>query len=711
MICLARIMLRIGSWATSHVHAIRHCRVTYVWVGGILSMVSVFRNASITYKLFSYGALMILLIAGFGVFAVLQLNEVSDDTASVYADFYLPSVDIRQAMVAAEAINLRVEEAKNADNPEEQAADLVTLSNLESEMLTSITGYLEAKDLDSSVLNQKMVAYDAARTEILRLIAIGETEAADTVHDGAFGDAVLELATYFAELANEDLKFAESLREEVAADAVRVRNVTTIIIVVAIAVGALAAWLLSRVIVTGVKQVAAASERLAKEVLPELQRVVVAVANGDLTNRYERKSVVVNSGSTDEVGRMADRFNAMGGQISEVGEGVNSMIAQLRELIGYVRQSADELTSSSEQLNSAAEQAGEATQEIAKTSQIVARGAQEQTVSVQDSVNLVSDLGNSIRRITDGAGKQAESVQQARTIVDRVSSAADGAASNAKSATDGSRDATAAAENGLLVVEGTVNGMQRIREAVSLVAERVSGLGDQSAEIGKIVPVIDDIAAQTNLLALNAAIEAARAGEQGRGFAVVADEVRQLAERVSQATSEIASLITSVQDGVSESIAATQEGSQQVEQGSAMADKAGQALEKIISSVSLVSEQISKISDATGDVTSAAQDMVDTISGVASISEENASIAEEMASVSKRVRDSMDTVTSSTERSAASSEDASASAEEMSAQVEEVVASASELSSMANELRKAVAAFKLDTQDSVESPQDLEQAA
>jgi methyl-accepting chemotaxis protein len=117
--------------------------------------------------------------------------------------------------------------------------------------------------------------------------------------------------------------------------------------------------------------------------------------------------------------------------------------------------------------------------------------------------------------------------------------------------------------------------MNRISDAVDSVSKQVTGLGEQSAEIGKIVAVIDDIAAQTNLLALNTAIEAARAGEQGRGFAVVTDEVRQLAERVTQATTEIAGLIEGVQTSVDQSVKATAAGSE-------LANQTGTALEQII---------------------------------------------------------------------------------------------------------------------------------
>jgi methyl-accepting chemotaxis protein len=224
--------------------------------------------------------------------------------------------------------------------------------------------------------------------------------------------------------------------------------------------------------------------------------------------------------------------------------------------------------------------------------------------------------------------------------------------------------------------------MGKIRSAVDAAAKQITDLGSQSEEIGKIVVVIDDIAAQTNLLALNAAIEAARAGEQGRGFAVVADEVRGLAERVTDATKEIAGLVDNIQKGVAESIKAFEGGSTEVEVGVKLAEEAGEALGRIMNSVESVAGQI--------------EEMVKTISTVSAVGEQNTAATQQMAANSSEVSKSVESIATVSRQNGSTTMEMSAGAQQMTAQVQQVVASSQSLGDMANELQTAVGVFKLD---------------
>jgi methyl-accepting chemotaxis protein len=368
-----------------------------------------------------------------------------------------------------------------------------------------------------------------------------------------------------------------------------------------------------------------------------------------------------------------------------LGNAFVEMIGNLRKVIGQVADAANALTGSSGELSSAAEQAGSATQDIASNSQRLASGAEEQAKSVEATRSGVQQLQSAIVQVAQGSQAQAALVEQASTIVSQVSGATPDVARNAVDA------ATAGRES----VQKTMEGMERIRGAVSSASERIEELSEYSAEIGKIVSVIDDIAAQTNLLALNAAIEAARAGEQGRGFAVVADEVRKLAERVTGATKEIASLIDTVQKGVTDSVKATEEGTSEVEAGTQLAGEASDALNQILESVDTVKGQVERISAAAEEVSASSDEMVKIIESISSSAEQNSAAAEQMSASSTEVGQSIESVSSVTDQNRAVSEQTSASAEELSAQVEEVVAASQSLAGMADDLQNVVCTFKL----------------
>jgi methyl-accepting chemotaxis protein len=204
-------------------------------------------------------------------------------------------------------------------------------------------------------------------------------------------------------------------------------------------------------------------------------------------------------------------------------------------------------------------------------------------------------------------------------------------AQNCQLASEGAQSASLAAQRGAEVVDKTVAVMSQIAEKVQESARTVESLGTRSNQIGAIVGTIEDIADQTNLLALNAAIEAARAGEQGRGFAVVADEVRALAERTTKATREIGEMIKAIQQETAGAVAAMEQGVQQVEAGTIEAAHSGEALRDILEQINSVAMQVSQIATAAEQQTATTAEISNNIHQITSIIQSTASEAHESA--------------------------------------------------------------------------------
>jgi len=302
----------------------------------------------------------------------------------------------------------------------------------------------------------------------------------------------------------------------------------------------------------------------------DLLSIVSGAAEGDLTVKAEV--------TADALGSVADAFNLMI-------NGLQALVSQASDVASEIQHS---------------------TSDILKASERMRQGAEQQTTQIQGASGAVNEMSHTIQRMAE----------------------------NAEAATQASLRATQAAVKGGTSVAETIKGMQRIRAAVQTTGKKIKGLGERSLEIGAIIEVINEIATQTNLLALNAAIEAARAGEQGRGFAVVADEVRKLAERAARATKDITSLIKGIQVETSEAVTVMEEGTREVEEGTKLADQAGAALREI--------EQIVKqTSGLVTDITNSAVNQVKVSEGIVTSMDSISKLTQE---TTVGVRDTVETI-------------------------------------------------------------------
>jgi methyl-accepting chemotaxis protein len=252
----------------------------------------------------------------------------------------------------------------------------------------------------------------------------------------------------------------------------------------------------------------------------------------------------------------------------------------------------------------------------------------------ENSVQVASaseELSSSATLQAQGADSQKDQTAQIAAAMQEMASTVQQVSENCARATEAAHRAAETAREGGVVVEQALTQMRAIAESVGGTAKKIGELGKSSDQIGRVAAVIDDIADQTNLLALNAAIEAARAGEQGRGFAVVADEVRKLAERTTTATKEIAEMIGTIQAGTKGAVKAMEIGSQHVQEGVTSTARAGESLQQIIRMSEEVGSMISQIDTAASQQSQATADVNQTMDRIAQVVKESAVAAQESA--------------------------------------------------------------------------------
>jgi len=307
--------------------------------------------------------------------------------------------------------------------------------------------------------------------------------------------------------------------------------------------------------------------------------VIEAVAAGDLTRR-------IDVATKDEIGEMAGHFNLF--------------VEKLHGAITQVAESSNDVSCAAKTLDSATEQ--------------MATGVNEAAVQVDAVASASEEMSKTSSEIAQNCVSAVKSAELA------------GKSANA----------------GETILEGAISVMNRISNRVGESAEIIRHLGTRSDQIGEIVGLINDVADQTNLLALNAAIEAARAGEHGRGFAVVADEVRKLAERTANATREITDTIHAMQMETKKAVSAMEEGVSEVGTGTAEVAKSGQALKDIILHITKVAEEINQIAVASEEETTTTEEIASSIQRISSVMQgtaqriqENSSASSQLASLSK----------------------------------------------------------------------------
>ncbi|KYG89765.1 chemotaxis protein [[Bacillus] sp. KCTC 13219] len=351
--------------------------------------------------------------------------------------------------------------------------------------------------------------------------------------------------------------------------------------------------------------------------IKELQVNALKISEGDLTT-------YIDIYTKDEIGQLGEAFVAM--KIS------------LKKLLQHMGQSAQQVQSSAQNLAASAEQNIAASEQVTDAMQEVASSTEKQTTSIEQNAISIEEVAKGIVEVTDSTMQVSDLSGFAMQLADEGGEA----------------------------VQQTVNQMQSIHASVVQSDETIQSLYERTKQIGSILEIITAISDQTNLLALNAAIEAARAGEHGKGFAVVADEVRKLAEQSLQSTSQISTLIAAIQQDTAQSVQAMDKASIDVEEGLKLTEQTSEKFATIVESL---------------------QNIAPKIEGISAASEEISAVVQEVSATALELSDHA-------KSNAAASEEVAASTEQTLASMHEMAAAAHALQEMADELHEYMERFK-----------------
>lgn len=568
------------------------------------------RDLKVKYKMAVLAAVAVIMVIGIGMNGILFTNKLADRSQETYNLNLVPIhmvTEIRANNRAIESFLLEDLLTKEAEKSQRLTAGIQEKIKQNNELMNQLKS-IDFKDTEvSNKINEYMSLLEDYRAQRDNIIQLANKHLNGEGYQVFSGSAFSESRTKMVGLLDDAsallLADAKTYNELTLNNAQTSSTVSSILIT--------AAWVLCIVISIIIT-------RLITKPLKELQALMRRAEEGDLT-------VTAAYQSKDEIGQINTSFN--------------TMLVSLKRMMQGISESAEVLSASSQEMSASAEQTGRASRLIAETSSEIAAGFETQVNSIDRTVLSVQIMTEDIAAVERSSNEMADLMAGAAVSTD----------------------------HGAAAVDRIIGQMQDINASVSATQSIVRNLGSLSAEINTIITTINDIATQTNLLSLNASIEAARAGEHGFGFAVVAGEIRKLAEATGRSSLQITEIITDIQQQTGNAVESMELGSELVTLGVEQSGVVSLAFAEIQDSIKAAALQTEEIRGAVGHV-----------------SQESRAVSGAMERVSEISRKGVEDV-----------QDTSAASEEQLSAMEEMMASAQYLATLAEDLQKEMGRFKL----------------
>jgi methyl-accepting chemotaxis protein len=454
--------------------------------------------------------------------------------------------------------------------------------------------------------------------------------------------------------------------------------------------------LLSRRMSRRLGRVSSALAQMVREDFTDLSNALVLLAQGDLRASFRSKSIPIGDRGSDEIATVAGSYDALVAGLANTGEELMTGLANLRELISCVTLTSKSMAEASDQASAAVQRSTAAANQIAQAVGLVSTGAQAQAGQIADTVTAIEELNRTAEQIATVAADQAASIMQTTTALQHLDNGIGDMSLQGTSLTKAAREASVEAGAGASAVTESASTIAQLKRVSTTAASAMSSLEERSSKVEEIVDTIEDIADQTNLLALNAAIEAARAGEHGRGFAVVADEVRKLAERSRVATKEISKILGDIKHETVAAADAMRTSSTSMDEGITVSERASRALETVGAAIATTTCVAEGLAVRAQEMRAASMSVTENMASASAAVEENAAAAAEMRRTTDHITDVMIPIAATATQNATAANDAAVSTRQLVDGICNIDTTARSLRDQAAELEGLVNLFTID---------------